>query len=87
MFLGIAIFAALILLDPRENTFCVPFERAASILAGTISAVLLALMFGQAMPTKMELIGMALLIGAIALLSLAPRWEKRSTLQAAAAPR
>lgn len=87
VFLGIAIFAALILLDPRENTFCVPFERAASILAGTISAFLLAMMFGQPMPTKMELIGMVLLIGAIALLSLAPRWEKREALQAASAPR
>ncbi|HEY6642781.1 hypothetical protein [Povalibacter sp.] len=78
MFTGIAVFAALILLDPRENTFCVPFERAASILAGTAAAYLLALFFGQAFPTRMELIGMILLIAAIVLLSLAPRWEARA---------
>ena len=72
-FLGIAIFSALILLDPRENTFCVPFERAASILAGTASAYLLAFMFGLPVPTRMEVIGTILVIAAIALLSLAPR--------------
>ena len=77
VFTAIAVFAALILLDPRENTFCVPFERAASILAGTAAAYLLAFMFGQPFPTRMELVGMVLLIAAIALLSLAPRWEAR----------
>lgn len=76
-FFAVTIFAALILLDPRENTYCVPFERAASIVAGTATAYLLALAFGHAMPTRMEVIGTALLIGAIALLSLAPRWEKK----------
>lgn len=85
VFLGIAIFAALILLDPRENTFCVPFERAASILSGTIAAFLLAYLFGQPFPTRMELIGMVLLIAAIALLSLAPRWERAGRLKAAPA--
>lgn len=74
VFLGVAIFAALILLDPRENTFCVPFERAASIIAGTATAYLLSWMFGHPPPTAMELVGMMLLIVAIALLSLAPRW-------------
>lgn len=76
-FFAVTIFAALILLDPRENTYCVPFERAASIVAGTATAYLLALAFGHAMPTRMEVIGTGLLIGAIALLSLAPRWEKK----------
>src|SRR5215831_556795 len=73
-FFAIAIFSALILLDPRENTFCVPFERAATILAGTIAAYLLAVFFGQSAPTTIELIGTILLIAAIVLLSLAPRW-------------
>ena len=77
VFTAIAVFAALILLDPRENTFCVPFERAASILAGTIAAYLLAFLFDQPFPTRMELVGMMLLIGAIVLLSLAPRWESK----------
>ena len=78
VFTGIAVFAALILLDPRENTFCVPFERAASILAGTAAAYVLAIVFGHPYPTRMEVIGMILLIVAIALLSLAPRWEARA---------
>lgn len=82
VFLGIAIFAALILLDPRENTFCVPFERAASILSGTIAAFLLAYLLGQPFPTRMELVGMVLLIAAIALLSLVPRWERAERLKA-----
>src|SRR5215831_1456309 len=75
-FFAIAIFSALILLDPRENTFCVPFERAATILAGTIAAYLLAILFGQPLPTTVELVGVILLVAAIALLSLAPRWGK-----------
>jgi hypothetical protein len=77
IFTAIAVFAALILLDPRENTYCVPFERAASILAGTISAFLLALMFDLPAPTGMELVGMVLLIAAIALLSIAPSWGSK----------
>jgi hypothetical protein len=78
-FLGVAIFSALILLDPRENTFCVPFERAASILAGTATAYLLSFIYGLPMPTRMELIGTGLVIAAIALLSLAPRWKAASS--------
>lgn len=86
-FVGISVFAALILLDPRENTFCVPFERAASILAGTVTAFVLAVFYGQAFPTPVELIATVLLIGAIALLSLAPRWRtpQLSTVGRAAA--
>lgn len=76
-FVGISVFSALILLDARENTFCVPFERAASILAGTFTAFLLAMFFDQPWPTGTELISTVLLISAIALLSLAPRWESR----------
>jgi len=82
-FFAIAIFSALILLDPRENTFCVPFERAATILAGTIAAFLLAIFLGQPFPTTVELIGVVLLVAAIALLSLAPRWNRPAVTQPA----
>jgi drug/metabolite transporter (DMT)-like permease len=85
VFLGVAVFAALILLDPRENTFCVPFERAASILAGTITAYLMTWLFGHAAPTRMELFGTVLLIGAIALLSFAPRWSEAAQARRLAA--
>lgn len=83
IFTAIAVFAALILLDPRENTYCVPFERAASILAGTISAFLLAVMFDLPPPTGMELVGTVLLIAAIVLLSLAPSWDSNKANGAA----
>lgn len=82
-FFAVSVFAALILLDARENTFCVPFERAASILAGVAAAFILSWWFGQRAPTGPELAGSVLLIFAVALLALAPRWEAK---RRAAAP-
>lgn len=69
----ISIFAILILLDPRENTFCVPFERSASVLAGLAATYLLAAWRLSAPPSRAEITGAILLILAIVLLSLAPR--------------
>ena len=37
----VSIFSILILLDARENTFCVPIERSASVLAGIAAATLI----------------------------------------------
>ena len=70
----ISIFAVMILLDRRENTFCVPFERSASILAGLAATYVLAAMNLGALPSDAEVGGAVLLILAIALLSLAPRF-------------
>lgn len=72
----VSVFAAIILLDKRENAYCVPLERAASLIAGVGGAILLALFWGQPMPRTAELIGAAILIAAIVLLSLAPRWSR-----------
>lgn len=77
----ISIFALLILLDRRENTFCVPFERSASVLAGLAATYLLAAMALSAPPSNAEVAGALLLVLAIVLLSLAPR------LASAARPR
>lgn len=77
-YFAVTVFSALILLNPRENTFCVPFERAASIIAGLLAAYLLSAAAGQPAPTGPELIGALLLIGAIALLALAPRLGRRA---------
>ncbi|MBL8552174.1 MAG: hypothetical protein JNJ73_19455 [Hyphomonadaceae bacterium] len=82
-FFVVSIFSALILLDPRENTFCVPFERAASILAGIAAAFLLSWLLGQPAPTNAELAGSVLLIAAVVLLSFAPRWDARRRLATA----
>ncbi len=69
----VSLFSILILLDPRENTFCVPIERSASILAGTAAAYILAAMSIGKAPTTAEVAGAALLTVAIVILSLGPR--------------
>lgn len=74
----ISIFAAIILLDPRENAFCVPLERAASLIAGVGGALILAWFWGLPQPRPAELVGAGILIGAIVLLSTAPRFADRS---------
>lgn len=73
----ISIFSAVILLDARENTYCVPLERSASLLAGVGGAYILAIGWGQPYPTGPEVIGAVILIAAIVLLSLAPQWDRR----------
>ena len=73
----ISVFAAIILLSPQENSYCVPLERSSSLLAGLGAAWLLHLFWGQARPTGAEMLGAALLLGAIMLLTLAPRFALR----------
>jgi len=73
---AVSVVAAIILLDKRENTFCVPLERSASILAGIGAAFVLAWAFNKPAPTGPELVGAALLIAAVVLLSLGPRLGK-----------
>ena len=68
--LGTGIFGALILLDKRENTFCVPVTRASSVLAGLVATLALHFAFGARMPSVHEWAGAFLLIGAILVLSL-----------------
>lgn len=72
----ISIFAAVILLDARENSYCVPLERASSLLAGIGAAYLLAWFWGLRAPTAAETIGATILVGAIVLLSVAPRFAR-----------
>jgi hypothetical protein len=73
----ISVLSIVILLDARENAYCVPLERAASLLAGIGGALLLAWFWGQPQPRFAELVGAAILIGAIVLLSVAPRLSRR----------
>jgi hypothetical protein len=66
------VFGALILLDGRENAFCVPVNRASSVLAGVLATAALAAMgLGRASP-RVELAGAALVLGAIVVLALPP---------------
>jgi hypothetical protein len=73
----VSVFAIIILLDPRENAYCVPLERAASLVAGIGGALILAWVWGLPHPRPAELVGAGILIGAIVLLSLAPRFLDR----------
>lgn len=75
----ISVFSIIILLDARENAYCVPLERAASLLAGIGGSVLLAWFWGLSMPRAAELIGAGILIAAIVLLSVAPRLSRKLT--------
>lgn len=70
---GTGFFGGLVLLDASENTFCVPLNRASSILAGLLAATALALWRGQALPTTPELIGAGLLVSGIVVLWFGPR--------------
>jgi hypothetical protein len=74
--LGVA--AIVILLDPKENAYCIPLERASSLVAGVFGSVLLAWFWTTQMPSAAELIGAAILIGSIVLLSVAPRLGRRT---------
>jgi len=76
MVFSTGIFASFILLDARENSFCVPLERAASILAGVLGSALLALGFGLKMPSAGEFAGAGLLVLAIVILTLGPRLSR-----------
>lgn len=75
---GTGIFGSLIFLDKRENTFTVPANRSASIIAGLIATYLLAALFGQKYPGTNELIGVALIIFAIFFLAWRAAIEKKS---------
>ena len=67
---GTGIFGALILLDPRESSFCVPVNRASSILAGVVASAALWGFAGAALPDAAELAGAGLVALAIVVLAL-----------------
>lgn len=74
----ISVFAAMILLDARENSYCVPLERSSSLLAGLAGAYLLHWGWGLQAPTGGEMLGAIVLVLAIALLWVAPRLASRA---------
>lgn len=66
---GTGIFGALVLLDGRENAFCVPVNRASSVLAGILASLVLAWSLEMKSVPPSELAGAALLVGAIVVLA------------------
>ncbi|MCB9760352.1 MAG: hypothetical protein H6739_10990 [Alphaproteobacteria bacterium] len=74
---GTGIFGTLVFLDKRENTFSVPVNRSASILAGVVASLLLALLFEEPLPSLHQLGGAGLVIAAVVALSLGPMAQAR----------
>lgn len=67
------VFGGLILLDPRENSFCVPVNRASSMIAGVVASFVLAAVFGVAPAATDELVGAALMVLATVVLAVGPK--------------
>lgn len=70
---GAGVCGGLVLLDRRENSFCVPVNRASSVLAGLCASYGLWLFVGFAAPSSNELLGAVLIVIAIAMLTLPAR--------------
>ncbi|MDH7448110.1 arsenate reductase/protein-tyrosine-phosphatase family protein [Aquimarina sp. 2201CG14-23] len=69
LYAGLYIFGSRIYLNNRENTFCIPINRCASLLAGVTAAVILSVVFEGTFYTNTQLIGALLLLMAIGVLS------------------
>lgn len=77
---GTGVFGGLLLLDASEATYCVPLNRAASILGGLAAAASLALLFERPPPSGWELAGALLLVAAVGVLWVGPRVPRRAIL-------
>lgn len=74
---GTGVFGALVLLSPQENTYCVPVNRASSVLAGVLATLALAVVWGQRFPASSEWVGAGLILAAILALSIPPLVERQ----------
>jgi hypothetical protein len=64
------IFGGLVLLDKRENSYSVPVNRCASVLAGVVASYVLMTWLGGRGPSTHELMGTFLIVQAILFLTL-----------------
>lgn len=71
------ICASLVLLDRRENTFCVTLIQSGSVIAGAISSAILAFFWGQTPPSVLKLLSVAIVLAAIVVLSYRDAVERR----------
>jgi len=69
LYAGLYVFGTMIYLDRRENTFCIPLNRAASLLAGIVAAYALTAIGGVAPPPSSQIGSAALIVAALLLLS------------------
>ncbi len=66
---GTGIFGALILLEPQDNAFTVPVNRASSVLAGLTASLLLTALLDRPLPSDYELLGAGIIVFAILVLA------------------
>lgn len=79
----VGIFGTLVFLDPRENSFSTPVNRAASVLAGVAAAWVLTVWAGGSPPKPGELWGAALIVVAIGALAGGPLLRRHAAGAAA----
>lgn len=79
------IFGTLIYLDRRENTFCIPLNRSASLMSGIAAAYALSGVLGMPAPAWFELTGVGMIM--IALMFLSPLHHIPEWMYAAAVQR
>lgn len=82
---GTGIFGGLIFLDAREASFCVPVNRASSVLAVLLASLLLTAAYGTAAPHPSEWLGAGILLAALAVLAL-PRRPDAPAARSSPAP-
>ncbi|MCP4808331.1 MAG: hypothetical protein GY913_33435 [Proteobacteria bacterium] len=75
---GTGIFGGLTLLERQENSFCVPVNRASSILAGVVASMVLAWLTDASGLGGGEWIGAGLVLVAILFLSVPPLLARRT---------
>ena len=80
----LGLFGSLIYLDGRENTFCIPVNRAASLLAGVVASFALMLLAGQPAASRGQLWAAAIILLAMALLSLPAIFARTASVAPAA---
>jgi general stress protein CsbA len=80
---GTGVFGSLIFLDKRENTYCVPVNRCSSILAGVVASYWVHWWLGVKAPSTANLVGAAMIIGAILFLTIPPMMERRRAVRLA----
>lgn len=74
---GTGFFGGLILLDKRENTYCVPVNRCSSVLAGVLASYSLMYFFHDRTPETSEMIGAGLIVLAIVFLTIPALLSKK----------
>lgn len=67
---GTGVFGGLVLLDPHENTYSVPVNRASSVLAGVAASYVAMAWLGGRGPSTHELMGALLIVQAILFLTV-----------------